>query len=73
MHIQATFSRLDEGLQFLMGKYEQELEKNNEEVIQIIEKRFAWTLRVVTALVNLGYAPKKNDEGVLTGPGEYDV
>lgn len=73
MHIQSAFSRLDEGLQFLMSKYEQELEKNNEEVIQIIEKRFAWTLRVVTGLVNLGYSPKKADDGTEPGPGEYDV
>jgi transcriptional regulatory protein LevR len=73
VHIQSAFSRLDEGLQFLMSKYEQELEKNNEEVIQIIEKRFAWTLRVVTGLVNLGYSPKKAEDGTIPGPGEYDV
>lgn len=72
VHIESTFSRLDEGLQFLMSKYEESLDKRNEELLDIIEKRFAWTLRVFTALINLGYAPKKRDD-MPQGPGEYEI
>lgn len=72
IHIESTFSRLDEGLQFLMNKYQEELEKNNEETLEIIEKRFAWTIRVVTSLIGLGYAPKFESVGP-TGPTDYDV
>lgn len=71
IHIESTFSRLDEGLSFLMSNYEENLKKNDTEKMEIIEKRFAWTTRTVTALVNLGYSPKKTEE--QQGPDEYDV
>lgn len=43
-----------------MGKYGEELQNSskNEGVIGTLEKRFSWTIRVVSALMNLGYAPK---------------
>lgn len=54
INIDTAFSRVNEGLTFLMAKYEEELKANNEEVQTVIEKRFAWTIRVITALMNLG-------------------
>jgi hypothetical protein len=71
-HIDSTFSRLDEGLQFLMNKYQEELEKDNHDMLDIIETRFAWTIRLVTSLMGLGFAPKVTKDSPQ-GPTDYDV
>lgn len=73
VQIESSFACIDEGLQFLMNRYEEELNKNNKEVMDIVETRFAWTLRVITALMNLGYAPSTLKNENFTGPGEYEV
>ena len=38
------------------------MQNPNSPLCEIIEKRFAWTFRVVTGLMSLGFAPKAKDE-----------
>ncbi|CAI2369585.1 unnamed protein product [Moneuplotes crassus] len=58
IHISPVYNCLNEGLTFLMERYSQELENNNQELLELIEKRFAWVIRVVCAMMNRGFAPK---------------
>lgn len=47
IRIESAYNCLNDGLTFLMGKYSEELQNNNHELLELIEKRFAWTIRVV--------------------------
>ena len=53
-NIDSAFSRINDGLTFLMNKYEIELKENNKDQLEIIEIRFSWTIRLISALMNLG-------------------
>ena len=53
-NIDTAFSRINDGLTYLMTKYESELKANNKDQLDIIEIRFSWTIRLISALMNLG-------------------
>ena len=58
VHIEDTFDRLSQGLTFLIENY------GSPDKTEVIEQRMAWTLRVITALINLGYAPKREEDTI---------
>lgn len=53
-NIDSAFSRINDGLSYLMSRYEIELKDNNKDQLEIIEIRFSWTIRLISALMNLG-------------------
>lgn len=67
IHIEDAFTCLNEGLSFLTNNYSEEGKQ------EIIENRMAWTIRVITSLINLGFSPKREDELAFTETPEYNV
>lgn len=77
VHIATAFNCLNEGLEFLMRKYEEVLQSNDGDLLELLEKRFSWTIRVICSMMNLGFSPKNpnpdSSDPQPTGPNECDA
>ena len=70
--LKAVVQRINEGLVFLMSSYEEEIKNENEGKLRIIEVRFSWIIRVITAIIGLGVSSMKvSDKEEYAN--EYDI
>ena len=70
--LKAAVQRISEGLAFLMSNYEEQLKNGNYEKLRVLEIRFSWVIRVITAIIGLGVSSMKySDKEEYTN--EYDI
>lgn len=70
--LKAAVQRISEGLSFLMSNYEEQIKNDNDEKLRVLEIRFSWVIRVITAIIGLGVSSMKaSDKEEYTN--EYDI